>query len=88
MWQIRLIYVSEPIKRILAPEGHVHDVQVKRESPFAFCTGYAGAAELPERFAGVKALPKPLAPAALMRAVARLFAADPAPADLAQPPDS
>lgn len=57
-------------------------------TPFAFCTGYVGAAELPERFTGVKALPKPLAPTALKRAVERLFAANSVPADPTQPSDS
>jgi CheY-like chemotaxis protein len=56
----------------------VADVLRARGTPFAFCTGYAGADDLPERFRDVPRLPKPLGSADLARAVERLLAGAPA----------
>jgi CheY-like chemotaxis protein len=39
----------------------VADILAAKKVPFAFCTGYAGATDLPERFAGVPTIAKPFA---------------------------
>ncbi len=70
-----------------APQAALLDVNLGRERsypvadllaaggvPFVFCTGYAGATELPERFAGARVLPKPLDPDELVRALADVAA--------------
>ncbi|HYC03153.1 MAG TPA: PAS domain-containing protein [Azospirillaceae bacterium] len=39
----------------------VADILMAKRVPFAFCTGYAGATDLPERFGGVPTIAKPFA---------------------------
>lgn len=48
----------------------VADALIARGSPFAFCSGYSNAADIPDRFAGTTILRKPLGEAELIRAVA------------------
>jgi len=54
------------------PSFPVADILRARRVPFAFCTGYAGAAELPPRFAGVPILAKPFVVDDLIGTLGRL----------------
>lgn len=53
----------------------VADILMAKNIPFAFCTGYAGVADLPERFRGATVLAKPLDQAVLVQTLERLVAA-------------
>lgn len=50
----------------------VADLLMTRGRPFTFCSGYAAASDIPERFADIPVLRKPLSEASLIDAVARL----------------
>ena len=50
----------------------VADVLMAKGIAFAFCTGYAGVADLPERFRGATVLAKPLDHAVLVQTLQRL----------------
>ena len=50
----------------------VADILLAKHIPFAFCTGYAGVADLPERFRGAAVLAKPLDQAVLVQTLDRL----------------
>lgn len=50
----------------------VADILLAKHIPFAFCTGYAGVADLPERFSSTAVLSKPLDQAVLVQTLDRL----------------
>lgn len=54
----------------------VGDILMARGIPFAFCSGYSAPGDIPDRFAGVLVLRKPLSEAALIAAVAPLAPPD------------
>ena len=50
------------------------DILMAKNIPFAFCTGYAGAGQLPLRFKNASVITKPFSEIALVQTVAALLA--------------